>query len=680
MEYLLNLALKTFKARGAFLVQLDNDKKTIIVKKPHNIEFSFPHLKTKDNPFLVKTDHSILGCILDSNIIFGVLDDVSRSFEEDVEEFSKFSKIVSLTYHFNHFRDFGGHFFHLTDDLLGIIGFDGHFKKINPMWCKQLGYHDGELFKTPFIHFVHPDDIPKTLLEFERLKREKSCKNFVNRYRCKNGSYCWMSWDVIVFDDEQAMYCITHNITNSKLYETALKLQISFVEKLNCFSSFESAIPFIIETICKEMDWSSGQISQNSIHNTPSITSESLIFPITAESKILGTAVFNYKIKTDQNEALLILFTSLGKQIGELFLRKAVEEKALLLASIVESSENAIVGKTLDGIIVSWNESARILFGYSKEEILGKSCELLCTAEHKEAMESILQQIKSGKRTEDFETTLIKKGGEVIQVLISYSPILSKSGDVIGISSISHDITKKKKLETLKSEFISMVSHELRTPLTSINGSLSFLQGKTDCTKANHLIEIAHRNSERLVRLVNDILDVEKMELGKMPFDIKEIDLNTPIKISLETVQIHAEKKSINLVLENPYSTLPIKGDIDRLIQVITNLLSNAVKFSPENSTVNIKINQSDSHIRVSISDEGPGIPEEFRPQIFEKFGQADSSIQRQKGSTGLGLNISKLIVNHHAGKIDYVCHSEKGTTFFFDLPRMKNSKAADQQ
>lgn len=240
------------------------------------------------------------------------------------------------------------------------------------------------------------------------------------------------------------------------------------------------------------------------------------------------------------------------------------------------------------------------------------------------------------------------------------------------VLAIVRNITERKKSERLKNEFVSIVSHELRTPLTSIRGSLSLIAGQMAnelAPRVKSMVEIAHKNSERLVTLVNDILDIDKIESGKMVFDLKPTDLVALAEQAVESHHAYGAQFRVSFKLETQLTRARVNADADRIMQVLANLLSNATKFSPPDSTVLVTIARHGKDIRVSVTDQGPGIPEAFRGRIFQKFAQADSSATRQKGGTGLGLSISKAVIERHGGKIGFETETDAGTTFFFELP-----------
>jgi PAS domain S-box-containing protein len=240
------------------------------------------------------------------------------------------------------------------------------------------------------------------------------------------------------------------------------------------------------------------------------------------------------------------------------------------------------------------------------------------------------------------------------------------------IAIYARDISDRKRVERLKDEFVSTVSHELRTPLTSIAGSLGLLVGGvTEALPEGpaRLIGIAHANCQRLVRLINDILDVEKIESGKMKFELATLALAQVAERSIDAVRGYAEQLGVTISLEAEPADLEIRGDLDRLVQVGANLISNAVKFSKTGDHVEITARRWGRLARITVQDHGPGIPDEFRARMFTKFAQADSSDTRQRGGTGLGLVIAKEITERHGGRLWFDSSPGAGTSFHIDLP-----------
>lgn len=234
--------------------------------------------------------------------------------------------------------------------------------------------------------------------------------------------------------------------------------------------------------------------------------------------------------------------------------------------------------------------------------------------------------------------------------------------------------TERKRLEKLKDEFVSTVSHELRTPLTSIAASLGLLMGKASGilpAPVARLIEIAHNNSQRLVRLVNDILDIEKLESGEVHFDMRRIEVLALVEQAVEAAYGFAQAHRVNIRIAGGVGFIAVvRADSDRLTQAITNLLSNAIKHSPPDQEVLVTIDSGSDLVRISMHDLGPGIPADFKPHIFQRFAQADATDTRNKSGTGLGLSIVKEIVSRLGGKVSFIDGLGKGTTFYIELPR----------
>lgn len=245
------------------------------------------------------------------------------------------------------------------------------------------------------------------------------------------------------------------------------------------------------------------------------------------------------------------------------------------------------------------------------------------------------------------------------------------------ISAISQSLNElfvaNDQVDELKSQFVSIVSHELRTPLTSIRGALGLVLGafshqlEPDTRK---LLSTAERNAEQLARLINDLLDLEKMTSGKMTFQMEPTDLCGLMQEAVNTISPYAVKHKVNIRLQLPATQQSAVVDKTRITQALFNLLSNAIKFSNEGQSVILSLSESQEFHRVSVKDYGRGIPEEFRARIFQRFAQADSKDSREKGGTGLGLNIVQMIVNHHRGKIEFFSEPGKGTEFIIMLPK----------
>jgi PAS domain S-box-containing protein len=360
----------------------------------------------------------------------------------------------------------------------------------------------------------------------------------------------------------------------------------------------------------------------------------------------------------------------------------ALRESEGRVRAILDNVLEGIITIDEQGIVESFNAAAEDIFGYAAEEVVGHSVNMLIPEPHASAHDQYLKNYLTTGIAKVIgvarEVTGRRKNGSVFPMELAVSEIPLANTRIF--TGIARDITERKKLERMKNEFISTVSHELRTPLTSIRGSLGLIAGGAVGAvpeQARALIDIACNNSDRLVRLINDILDVEKIESGKMSFRIETVDIMALVDQAIEATRAFGQQYGVRYAVIERLPGVSVDADADRLTQVVTNLLSNAAKFSPANGQVDIALRLINDHVRISVTDRGAGIPEAFQTQIFQKFAQADASDTRQKSGTGLGLSISRAIVERHGGRIGFTTGAE-GTTFYFDLyPRAQQGAGA---
>jgi PAS domain S-box-containing protein len=351
--------------------------------------------------------------------------------------------------------------------------------------------------------------------------------------------------------------------------------------------------------------------------------------------------------------------------------RKIAEEKFRLA---VEACPNGMMMSDAAGIIVMVNSEVERLFGYRREELIGRPVDDLVPErlrrQHRRHRDGYGHNPEQRRMSGGRDVTGLRKDGTEFPAEVGLNPIQTRDGLMV-LSAIV-DISERKRLDRLKDEFVSMVSHELRTPLTSIAGSLGLLMGNAAGhlpDAAVRLLTIAHSNSQRLVRLINDILDLEKIEAGQVAFHLRHLDLRALVEQTIDANRAFADGFKVRICLDEASADGAVLGDPDRLTQVLTNLLSNAVKYSPSGGEVEVAIERRGDDLRVAVRDHGPGIPEEFKARIFEKFAQADSAEARQKGGTGLGLSIVKELIHQHGGKMGFDAAPGGGTIFYFDLP-----------
>ena len=376
------------------------------------------------------------------------------------------------------------------------------------------------------------------------------------------------------------------------------------------------------------------------------------------------------------------------------------------LAAIIESADDAIISKTLEGIITSWNAGAQRIFGYTAEEAIGKPVTMLIPLDHPDEEPTILARLRKGERIEHYETVRVRKDGRHIDISLTVSPIKGPNGQIVGASKIARDITdqrnarkaldaayaaanrarseaeqaaaekdrlyqKAEESSRLKEEFLATISHELRTPLSAILGWTRMLRlgqlSEEDHVKALDTIE---RNARAQAQLIDDLLDVSRIVTGKLRMDVRPSDPNSFIDAAVEAVRPAAEAKGVRVQKVMDTGTVVIPGDPVRLQQVVWNLLSNAIKFTPRGGHVQIRSERVNSHLEIVVSDTGQGIAPDFLPHVFDRFRQADQKTSRQHGGMGLGLAIVRHLVELHGGVV--LAASEglgHGATFTVQLP-----------
>ena len=383
---------------------------------------------------------------------------------------------------------------------------------------------------------------------------------------------------------------------------------------------------------------------------------------------------------TDEDGQPLYLLGISEDITDRIAIERSLTESEMRLRAVVDTMVDALITINTDGSINSLNPATMTMFGYGEEELIGKNVNILMPDPfHTEHDQYLKNYVDSGiKKIIGIgrEVIGLRKNGEQFPIELAVSEARVK-GQRIFIGVV-RDITERNRIDKMKNEFISTVSHELRTPLTSIRGSLGLINGGAVgevSTQTSSLLKIAHKNTERLLLLINDILDLQKIESGNMPFNFEDLSLQDFIAEAVESNKPYAYEQEVTLVLNNKLKEdISIFADKGRLIQVMNNLLSNAAKFSPSNSEVIITLSLNDDMITIAITDHGPGIPENFRDKLFEKFTQSDSSDTRNVGGTGLGLSIAKLIIEKHNGSITYNSTMGVGTTFTLSIPTVTSS------
>jgi PAS domain S-box-containing protein len=370
-----------------------------------------------------------------------------------------------------------------------------------------------------------------------------------------------------------------------------------------------------------------------------------------------------------------LLNQRLERQLVELEeARRQVEASGRKLALFAERAPIAVLELQPDGTVAEVNHAAEILFGYAAAELVGGPVKKLVLAEFHDEFDRIWQQLLSSRESiAGLKIRNPRRDGIELTCEWTVTPLVNFQKDVIAVIAQGRDVTAQLEAERMKKEFTSTLSHELRTPLTSIIGSLQLINsgvmGDVD-KEVGELTMVAERNGQRLLDLINDILDIEKIESGKVTLAPEVMRVDELVRESLVLNKAFGERFKVSFQSDGDIPERQVHADRKRLLQVMTNLLSNAAKFSPEGGIVEISTEDAGPNVRIAVHDRGSGIPEAFRSRIFGRFTQADSTATRQKGGSGLGLAICKRLIELMRGRIGFDDRPGGGTTFWFELPR----------
>jgi PAS domain S-box-containing protein len=413
------------------------------------------------------------------------------------------------------------------------------------------------------------------------------------------------------------------------------------------------------------------------------------MFPIVSKQRALGfIAVGSKKFHkfTKSEIRLLMAFSSqLGAALENAQLYDEVTKSKAYIENLVENAADIILSTDLEDQILTWNRGAEVTLGYSKEEVIGKHLSILLPPQRVHELAEMRAKVEISGALRDIEVVSNRKDGTAIYLSLSVSPITGIDGKIVGFLRVAKDVTEKKRyerrlkeLDKMKSDFVSNVSHELRTPLTAIKGSvdnmLDGLTGDLNEKQSRYLVRIKS-NTDRLARLINDLLDLSKIEAG-IKLKSTNLGLVTIAREVAESLGPVAAEKFISFEIKCAENDLTVWADPDRISEVLTNLLGNAIKFTPTNGTVTLSLQRNGTQwVKVSVADTGPGIPSEEANRIFDKFYQVTQAEKQKAVGTGLGLSITKALVEMHGGKIWLESGGGRGSIFSFTLPAQQPAK-----
>lgn len=579
---------------------------------------------------------------------------------------------------------------------IALTDFHGRFLQVNPAFCALSGYNVEELVQMDFVSITHPDDREANA----RLRKdllEGNIPAFVleKRYVKKNGDIFWAQISVSPVRDQEGSLLHTIALIEDITARKQAEAQVSYLAHLTeqvADAIISIDLNYIIQSWNHGAEsiygWKAEEVIGKSLLEIAPSTfvtgsrEESLQALATEgfwKGEVIqhskdGTPIFIFgtvSIITDQSGAI-IGSVAINRDITE---QKEAERVRRRLAAIVESSNDAIVGLTLMGIISSWNEAAERMYGYSEQEAIGKHITLTIPRELQQEEEEILEKLRQGNRIQHYETVRLRKDGRPIDVSLSISPIRDRSGTIIGAAKIARDITERKEFERRKDEFIAMASHEFKTPLTSLNGFLQLLDrhmGKRQDEQGIGIMNRVKREVNRLIKLVADLLDISKIQTGQLDYQEEFFNLDALVQEIVEMLQAGTASHRIRV---EGQTCAVVFGDKGRIGQALMNLLTNAIKYSSQGSSVIVRLSADEENATVSVQDFGDGIAKEYQQKIFERYYQiSDSGIQPFAG-LGIGLYLANEIIKRHGGSIWVESTQGKGSIFSFTLPVQKRSK-----
>ena len=343
------------------------------------------------------------------------------------------------------------------------------------------------------------------------------------------------------------------------------------------------------------------------------------------------------------------------------------------LAAIVDSTDDAVIGKTLDGTIISWNKGAQRIYGYTPDEVVGRPISILIPADRPDELPEILSRLARGERIEHFLTKRARKSGEIIDVSVTISPVQDETGRIVGASAIARDVTAQqtaiKEAFRIRDEFISVAAHELRTPLTTLYARLQLIErrlARKELDPATVLgdVTLVRQAADRLKTLIDRLLDISRIRSGQLQIERERTDLAAMLE-STALMLAQTSGRDINVRTSGPSEEYLVAVDGVRIEEVVVNLIDNALKYSPQKTAVDVEMTSTPNAIRIVVRDRGPGIHADDHTRIFEPF-QRSSAVAP---GVGLGLHIAKEIVELHGGTLTLETPADGGSCFVVTLP-----------
>jgi len=345
------------------------------------------------------------------------------------------------------------------------------------------------------------------------------------------------------------------------------------------------------------------------------------------------------------------------------------------LAAIVDSTDDAVIGKTLDGTIISWNNGAERIYGYAADEVIGQAISIIIPPDRSDELLSILSRIARGERIDHYLTKRVRKGGDVIDVSVTISPVQDATGKIVGASAIARDVTAQAKATKealrIREEFISVAAHELRTPLTTMFARLQLVERRlarqeVDPAIVLRDITLVRQAGDRLKALIDRLLDISRIRSGQLQVEREATDVAAMIQ-SVASMLSETSGRQITLQASDSPDNYQAAVDGVRIEEVVVNLIDNAVKYSPHDTAIDVELTSTPAAIRIAVRDRGPGIEAAERARIFEPFHRSSPTAGP---GVGLGLHIAREIVELHGGTLTVEGPADGGSRFVVTVPR----------
>jgi PAS domain S-box-containing protein len=618
---------------------------------------------------------------------------------QDITERKKVEKALELANAYNR------SLIEASLDPLVTIGPDGKITDVNRATELVTGYNRSELIGTDFSdYFTEPE---KAREGYKHVFQKGSVRDYALEIQHRSRKIVPVLYNVSVYRDENGevigVFAAARDVTELKKAEKELQLASRYNRSL-IEASLDPLVTIAPDgkiTDVNEATESVTGYSRTELIGTDfsdyftepekakegykQVFREGLVLDYALEIQHRDghttPVLYNASVYRDKDGEVIGIFAA-ARDITE---RKKAEEKIQTLANVVESSNDAIITESLDGIITSWNKGAEQVYGYLAEEVLGKNMSILEPDNLKGEIKQLSDKIKQRKKVKHHETLRLKNDGTIVNISVTLSPVFDVYGKLVAISNIAGDITEKKIAENLlhekqiaevanrtKNDFLANMSHELRTPLNSIIGFSDMLYeqayGELN-QKQLRAVDNISNSGKHLLNLINGILDLSKIEANKMELNYREFELAANLDLIRNVLYPIADKKNIEIEIDMDKRIKKIRADEDKFTRIMYNLVDNAIKFSFENSLVKIGVRKKRDLVEITVKDTGIGIKAEDQNKLFKPFSQVNSSSSKKFQGTGLGLSLVKQIVNLHGGYVWFRSEEGEGSTFAFAIP-----------